>query len=159
MPPAEPGIHSTIPPRLCGGNMDCKEFGAGTSVFLPVAVAGGLLSVGDGHALMANGESSSTGIECPMEHVQLTLTLHPNRSIKTPRALTPTAWLTLGFDEDLDEASVVALEGMLDLMEEQYDLSRLKALALASLVVDLHVSQLVNGVRGVHAMLPHGAIR
>jgi acetamidase/formamidase len=79
--------------------------------------------------------------------------------INTPRALTPTAWITLGFNEDLDEASAVALDGMLDLMEEQYDLSRLKALALASLVVDLRVSQLVNGVRGVHAVLPHGAIR
>jgi acetamidase/formamidase len=159
MPSAPPGVHSTIPPRNCGGNMDCKELGMGASVFLPVAVEGGLLSVGDGHALMADGESSSTGIECPMDLVQLTITLHPKLFINTPRALTPAAWITLGFNEDLDEASAVALDAMLDLMEEQYDLSRLKALALASLVVDLRVSQLVNGVRGVHAVLPHGAIR
>lgn len=157
--PNEPGYQSTVPPRFCGGNMDCKELGMGASVFLPIAVEGALLSVGDGHALMADGEASSTGIECPMDLVQLTLTLHPEMKLSGPRILTPTHWITLGFNEDLDTAMVMALDAMLDLMTEQYKLPRRQALALASLVVDLHITQVVNGVRGVHAMLPHGAIR
>jgi acetamidase/formamidase len=159
MPADEAGYQPTPPPRFCGGNMDCKEFGAGTSVFLPIAVEGGLLSVGDGHALMGDGELSCTGIECPMEFVQLTLTLHPDLKFKTPRAKTSTAWLTLGFNEDLDEAAMIAAEAMLDLIETQYQIPERQALALASLVVDFRVTQLVNGVHGVHAVLPHGAIR
>jgi acetamidase/formamidase len=157
--PNEAGYQSTTPPRFCGGNMDCKEFGAGASIFLPIAVEGALLSVGDGHALMADGESSSTGIECPMEFVQLTLTLHTDLKLKTPRANTAAGWITLGFNEDLDVATLTAIDEMLKLMGEQYGLPRRQALALASLVVDLHVTQIVNTVRGVHAVLPHGAIR
>jgi acetamidase/formamidase len=157
--PDAAGYQSTVPPRACGGNMDCKELGMGASVFLPVAVEGALLSVGDGHALMADGEVSSTGIECPMDLVQLTVTLHPEMKLNGPRILTPTHWITLGFDEDLDVAMIAALEGMLDLMVDQYDLPRRRALALASLVVDLRITQVVNGVRGVHAMLAHGAVR
>jgi acetamidase/formamidase len=73
--------------------------------------------------------------------------------------LSPTAWLTFGFDEDLDEAAAIATDAMLELMGREHDLERRDALALASLVVDLRVTQLVNGVRGVHAVLPHDAVR
>jgi acetamidase/formamidase len=74
-------------------------------------------------------------------------------------AWTPEAWLTFGFDEDLDEAAAIAIDGMLDLMKRELALERREALALSSVVVDLRVTQLVNGVRGVHAVLPHDAIR
>jgi acetamidase/formamidase len=79
--------------------------------------------------------------------------------ITTPHANTPAGWITLGFDPDLDEAFWSALLPMLDLMQKQYQLERADALALASLVVDFHVTQMVNGVRGVHAVLPHGALQ
>ena len=76
-----------------------------------------------------------------------------------PTAWTPDAWLTFGFDEDLDEAAAFAIDGMLDLMGREHGLERREALALASVVVDLRVTQLVNGVRGVHARLAHDALR
>ena len=72
---------------------------------------------------------------------------------------TSSAWITLGFHEDLHKGSLIALEAMLDLMEEQYQLPRSQALALASLVVDLRVTQIVHCVLGVHAVLPYEAIK
>jgi acetamidase/formamidase len=159
MPPGEPGIHSTIPPRTCGGNIDCKELVAGTKLFLPIAVPGGLFSTGDGHAVQGDGEVSITAIECPMERAELTFGLREDMKLKTPYAWTPHAWLTLGFDRDLDEAMTIALDAMLDLIGERYKLERTDALALASLAVDLRITQVVNDVRGVHAVLPHNAIK
>lgn len=159
MPPVEAGYHSTAPPRVTGGNLDCKELTAGTSLFLPIAVEGGLFSVGDGHAAQGDGEVCVTAIECPMERVALTFRLHPDMALTAPRALTPAAWVTFGVHEDLQEATYLALDAMLGLIEEQYGVERGDALALASVVVDMRVTQIVNGVRGVHAVLPHGAIR
>jgi len=159
MPPNEPGIHSTTPPRNCGGNIDCKELVAGSSLYLPVSVPLALFSVGDGHAVQGDGEVSGVALECSMEYVDLTFYLHEQMHITTPRAHTAAGWLTLGFHENLNEASLIALEGMFDLMEEQYRLTRHQALGLASLVVDLRVTQIANRVLGVHALLPHGAIQ
>ena len=159
MPPDAPGLHSTGPPRATGGNLDCKELVSGSSLFLPVAVPGGLFSAGDGHAVQGDGEVSGVAIECPMERVDLTFRLHPQMSLTTPRANTPAGWITLGLHEDLNEAMALALEAMLDLMEELHGLERRDALALASLVVDLRITQVVNDVLGVHALLPHGALK
>ncbi len=157
--PAAPGIHPTAPPRICGGNIDCKELVAGSRLYLPVQVPGALFSVGDGHGLQGDGEVSGTAIECPMECVDLTFRLHKDLHLKTPRAETAAGQITFGFHEDLNEATLLALEAMLELLEEQYGVKRHEALALASLVVDLRVTQIVNGVSGVHAVLPPGAIK
>ena len=159
MPPVEPGIYPTAPPRPCGGNMDCKELVVGTTLFLPISVAGGLFSVGDGHAVQGDGEVSITAIECPMELVELTFHLRDDFPLEVPAARTPDAWITLGFDKDLNKAMYTALEAMLALMGRLHNLERLDALALASLAVDLRITQIVNGVRGVHAVLPHDRIR
>jgi len=159
MPPPEPGVHSTAPPRRWGGNIDCKELVAGTTLFLPIPVDGALFSAGDGHARQGDGEVSQTAIECPLDRLELTLTVEDRAELKTPIAWTPGAWLTFGFDEDLDEAAAVAVDATLDLMQRELDLERVDALALASVVVDLRVTQLVNGVKGVHAVLPHDTIR
>lgn len=159
MPPDEPGFHSTIPPRVTGGNIDCKEMTAGSSLFLPIAVSGGLFSTGDGHAAQGDGEVSGTAIECVMECAELIFILHPGMSLTLPRARTASGWLTFGFHEDLDEAMFLALDGMLDLMVELHGIGRQDALALASIVVDLRVTQIVNRVCGVHAVLADGAVR
>jgi acetamidase/formamidase len=159
MPPDEPGVHSTAPPRPSGGNIDCKELVAGTTLLLPIAVDGALLSAGDGHAAQGDGEVSQLAIEAPVERAQLTLSLRDGFMLHWPIAWTPEAWLTFGFDEDLDEAAAIAIDGMLDLMEREHGLVRREALALASVVVDLRVTQLVNGARGVHARLSHDALR
>ena len=157
--PAEPGIHSTVPPRFCGGNIDCKELIAGSTLYLPVATEGALFSTGDGHAAQGDGEVSVTAIECGMEVVDLTFFLLKGMNLSMPRAKTPSAWITFGFHEDLNEATAMALEEMVKFMVELYPLTRAEALALASVVVDLRVTQIVNQTRGVHAVLPHGAIR
>lgn len=159
MPPAEPGQHTTQPPRTTGGNIDCKELIEGTILYLPIAVTGGLFSTGDGHAAQGDGEVSRTAIECPIEEARLTFQLHPDMHISTPRAWTRTCWLTFGFDESLNVAAQAALEAMLDLMVEQHDITRADALALASVVVDLRITQIANKVFGVHAALAHDAWR
>jgi acetamidase/formamidase len=163
MPPPEPGRHSTIPPRWHGGNLDCKELVTGSTLYLPVPVDGALLSVGDGHAAQGDGEVSGTAIECPMERIDLTLGLHDglfgDRPLTTPVARTPAGWVCMGIGDDLDEAAAEAMSAMLDLMSAQYGLRRADALALAGVVVDLRVTQIVNRVFGAHAVLPPDAVR
>ena len=153
MPPDEPGEHSTIPPRVCGGNLDCRELVRGSTLYLPIAVEGALFSCGDGHAAQGDGEVSGTAIECPMERVELTFGLS-ELQLTTPIARDADgAWITLGLHEDLDEAAVIALNAMLELLGRERGLSRRDALALASLQVDLRITQMVNQVCGVHAIL------
>lgn len=158
MPPDEPGHHSTIPPRRWGGNIDCKELVAGTTLYLPIPVDGALFSAGDGHAAQGDGEVSGTAIEAPVE-AQVTLGLRDDFSLEWPIARIDGAWLTFGFDEHLGRAAKVAVDGMLDLMEREHGLARGDALALASVVVDLRVTQVVNEVLGVHAVLRDDAWR
>lgn len=153
LPPAAPGIHSTTRPRPNGGNFDCKELVQGSMVYLPVSVPGALFSLGDGHALQGDGEVAGVALECPMALVELSFGLLPELHLALPRAETPAGRITFGFHEDLLEASMLALDGMLDWMVERYGMSRKEALALSSLLVDLRITQVVNGVRGVHAML------
>jgi acetamidase/formamidase len=158
-PPPESGVHPTAPPRAWGGNIDCAELVAGTTLYLPIPVDGALLSLGDGHARQGDGEVSQLAIECPLERVQVTLGLAAPLEPATPIARVDGAWLAFGFDEDLDEAMALAVSGMLGLMGCELGLERRDALALASLVVDLRVTQVVNGVKGVHAVLRDDAIR
>ena len=159
MPPAERGVHPTAPPRRTGGNMDCKELVAGSTLYLPIEVEGGLFSVGDGHAVQGDGEISVTAIEAPMDRVDLTFTLLDDMPLTTPVAYTHAGWIALGFHANLNEAAAQAVDSMLTLMKRLHGLERLEALSLASLTVDLRVTQVVNGVRGVHALLPDGAFQ
>jgi len=152
MPPAAPGVHSTRPPRPHGGNIDCKELVAGTTLYLPVPVDGALFSAGDGHAAQGDGEVSGTAIECP-SRARITLDLRRDLPLDRPVARIDGAWLTFGFDEDLDRAAELALEGMLALLSREHGIERDEGLALASVVVDLRVTQVVNGSVGVHAVL------
>lgn len=156
--PADPGPHSTVPPRRVGGNLDCRELVAGSSLFLPVEVPGALLSVGDGHAAQGDGEVSGLAVECPMARVELEVVLHPEppegTPLPMPRASTPAGEICFGLDADLRTATAQALDEVLRLLQDRHGLTRTRALALASLAVDLRVTQLVNQVHGVHALLP-----
>jgi acetamidase/formamidase len=157
MPPDEPGIHSTAPPRRCGGNIDCKELVPGTTLYLPIPVEGARFSAGDGHAAQGDGEVSGTAIEAPVE-ATLTLDLRDDLELEWPVARIDGAWLTFGFDEHLGRAARIAVDGMLDLIGREHGLARGEALALASVVVDLRVTQVVNGTLGVHAVLRDDAL-
>jgi acetamidase/formamidase len=158
MPPPEPGVHPTAPPRRFGGNIDCTELVAGTTLYLPISVDRALLSAGDGHARQGDGEVSQLAVECPLEHVQLTISIVNGLELANPVARTSDAWVAFGFDEDVDEAAAQAIDGILELMRREHGLERRDALALASVVVDLRITQLVNGVRGVHAVLRDDAV-
>ena len=158
MPPPDPGVHSTIPPRRCGGNIDCKELVAGTTLFLPIPVDGALFSAGDGHAAQGDGEVSGTAIEAPVE-AQVTLDVRDDLELEWPIARIDGAWLAFGFDEHLGRAARIAVDGMLDLMERELELARATALALAAIVVDLRGTQVVNQTLGVHAVLRDDALR
>jgi len=159
LPPVQPGEHSTIPPRWHGGNLDCKELVAGSTLYLPVTVEGALFSVGDGHAAQGDGEVGGTAIECPMDEVALTFGVREDWELATPVANTPAGWLTLGLGSTVDEATFAALEAMFALLRRLFGVSTVEAVALASVAVDVRVTQIVNETVGVHAVLPHGAIR
>ena len=158
MPPEEEGDHSTIPPRWCGGNIDCKALVAGSTLYLPIPVDGAYISLGDGHAVQGDGEVSGVALECGMERVVVEFHLHEEESIDIPFANTPSGWVTFGFDKDLNKAQEKALYEMITLISERYEVSRQYAMNIASLVVDLQVTQVVNQVKGVHAILPHDAL-
>jgi acetamidase/formamidase len=156
---AEPGEHSTIPPRAeGGGNIDCRALVAGTTLYLPVLVPGALLSIGDGHAAQGDGEVSGTAIECAMT-TELVIDLITDPAIPGVHAETPSGRITFGFDADLNEAMAVALDAMLGWIQSLFDIDKSTALALASTTVDMRVTQVANGTWGVHALLPEGVLR
>jgi acetamidase/formamidase len=157
--PAEPGEHSTIPPRpIAGGNIDCRELVAGSTLFLPITSPGALLSIGDGHAAQGDGEVSGTAIECGMT-TDFSVDIVPDAPLAGIHAITPVGRITFGFDADLNEATAAALDAMVTWMQQLFEVQRSEALALASIVVNLRVTQVVNGTWGVHAVLPHDALQ
>jgi acetamidase/formamidase len=156
--PAEPGDHSTIPPRAeAGGNMDCKELMAGSTLYLPVNVPGALLYLGDGHAAQGDGEACGTAIECPMT-TEAVVSLADGRPLGSIHAETPAGRVTFGFSQDLNEAMGDALDAMVTWLAALLETSRAEALALASNCVDLRVTQVANVTWGVHALLPDGLL-
>jgi acetamidase/formamidase len=156
--PAEPGEHSTIPPRSrSGGNIDCRELIVGATLFLPVCVPEAYVFVGDGHAAQGDGEVGGTAIECGMTS-RLTMALLDRAPVDSIHALTPTARITFGFSADLNQATGDALSAMLTWMQSLFELDRSSALAVASSVVDLRVTQIANETWGVHAVLSHTSV-
>ena len=151
-PPPAMGRVSSKPPDFFGGNMDNKELGVGTVVSLPVHTPGALFSVGDGHAAQGDGEVSLTALETCMTGT-FELRLVKQQPISTPRAVTPTHYITHGFHPDLDVAAENALRDMIDWLGSAAGLAAADAYLLCSLACDLHVTQLVNGNKGVHAMV------
>ncbi len=158
MPPAEPGEHSTVPPRAeGGGNIDCRELVAGATLYLPVTVPDALLHLGDGHAAQGDGEVGGTAIECPMT-TELVVDLIDEPPVPGVHAVSPAGRITFGFSKDLNEAAGDALDAMLGWIQVLHGVGKAAALALASPVVDLRITQVANDVWGVHAVLPEGAL-
>jgi len=163
--PAEPGVHSPIPPRRVGGNMDIKQLGEGATVYLPVEVEGALLGMGDAHAAQGGGEVCGSAIETPMT-ASVRLTVRRDLSIETPefdvarpleRASAARAGYhgTTGVGPDLMEAARQAVERMIAHLTARTGLSPEDAYVLCSVAVDLKVSEVVDAPNWVvSAFLP-----
>ena len=151
--PAEPGLHSVVPPRPVGGNLDIRDLAAGTVLYLPVEVAGALFSVGDTHAAQGDGEVCGTAIESPMD-VVLTLDLVKGANLMTPRFTTPgpvTRHLdaqgyevTTGIGPDLMTGARDAVRRMVGLVAARTGMSAVKAYMLCSVAGDLRISEIVD---------------
>ncbi|MRX71936.1 acetamidase [Bacillus lacus] len=157
--PSEEGVFSTVPPNYWGGNIDCKELTEGSTLYLPVSADGALFTAGDGHARQGDGEISGQAIECPMDDVYLTLNIVRDMELRLPASSTSEGWLTFGFHEDLNTAAASAMNSMVDYISNKFTINRAEAAALASATVDLRITQVVNGVKGVHAVLPFDAVK
>ncbi|MBK1657706.1 acetamidase/formamidase family protein [Paracraurococcus ruber] len=155
-PPAFDTITS-IAPRIHGGNLDNKELQAGSSLFLPVHVPGANFSVGDGHGVQGDGEVCVSALEMCLTGT-FTFRLHKKTGQAMPRAETPTHYISMGINEDLDQAMKQAVREMIGFICGRTNLSREQAYAFCSLAVDFHVTQTVNGEKGVHGLLPKGVL-
>jgi acetamidase/formamidase len=152
-PPPVYGAVTSIVPREFGGNMDLKELVAGSTLYLPVWAPGALFSAGDGHGVQGDGEVCVTALETALTGT-FRLVLRKDLHFDLPRAETPTHHITMGFDEDLDDAARTALREMIKLVGERLGLPPEDAYMFSSLAVDMRVTQLVDGNKGIHAMLP-----
>lgn len=152
-PPEINGRISSVPPWVHGGNMDNRELVEGTTLYLPVHARGALFEAGDGHAGQGNGEVDITAME-----TQLTGTfqfiVHKNMHLNWPRAETPGYYIAMGFNEDLTEATRIAIREAIEFLVTEKHLTRDEAYMLASVGVDFCITQLVDGNKGVHAMIP-----
>jgi acetamidase/formamidase len=150
---AEPGLHSVVPPRRVGGNLDIRDLAVGSVLYLPIEVAGALFSVGDTHAVQGDGEVCGTAVESAM-NVTLTFELEKGANLKTPRYTTPgpvTRHLdskgydvTTGIGPDLMEGARSAVSQMIDLLADRYGLSPVDAYMLSSVCADLRISEIVD---------------
>jgi acetamidase/formamidase len=145
---------SSVAPGQHAGNIDVKELVAGTTLFVPVWLDGGLIYTGDSHALQGDGEVNITALETAMEEVRVQIILHKQANYAWPMIETPTHWLMLGLHESLNEALRISLRNTIDFLSTKANLSREDAYGLASLAVDFRVSQMVDVNNGIHAMIP-----
>jgi acetamidase/formamidase len=161
-PPPAFGTIASKEPRIHGGNMDNKELVAGSILYLPVWVQGANFSVGDGHGMQGDGEVCVTALEMCLTGT-FTFILHkgggPSRPLlRMPKAETPTHFISMGLNEDLDQAMKQALREMIAFICSRSNLSREQAYQFCSLAVDFHVTQTVNGEKGIHGMLKKGLL-
>ncbi|HJX82758.1 MAG TPA: acetamidase/formamidase family protein [Candidatus Angelobacter sp.] len=152
-PPEGYGKINSAPPGIHAGNMDNKELVAGTTLYLPVHAKGALFEIGDGHAGQGNGEVDITAMETSLVGT-LEFILRKDLKVKYPRAETPTHYISMGFDDDLSEATRIAVRQMIDFLVSEKHMSRDDAYMLTSVAGDVDITELVDGNKGVHVMMP-----
>lgn len=152
-PPLSQRRVSSRAPSIFAGNMDNRYLVAGTTLFIPIHAAGALFQVGDGHAAQGDGEADQTGLETSLTGT-FKFTVRKDLKLKLPRAETPTHYITMGFDEDLDNAMHIASVETLDFLTTVKKLTPDDAYMLMSVGINFHVTQVVDGNKGVHAMIP-----
>ena len=152
-PPEAAGRINSAPPGVHAGNLDNKDLVEGTKLFIPVHVKGALFEVGDGHAGQGNGEVDITAMETSLTGT-FQFVVRKDMHLKGPRGETPTHWIAMGLDPDLDQATVNAVRDAIDFLVTEKHLSREDAYALCSVAVDFNITQAVDGTKGVHGMIP-----
>ena len=153
-PPLSPGVTSSVPPGPHGGNVDLSEMSEGTRMFIPVWKPGALIFTGDSHAVQGDGEICLTALETRMQELRIQVRLHKQKNFAWPIAETPSHWITLGLDKDLNVAMTLAARNAIDFLAARTKLTKLDAYALCSIAVSFRVTQVVDIVRGVHALIP-----
>jgi len=157
-PPRSMGRVPSGPPNIFGGNMDNHDLQPGTSLFLPVHAPGALISIGDGHGVQGGGEVGLSALETSLKG-EIQVVLHKGMRTLWPRAETQTHYMTMGLHEDLNQAARIATREMLNFIVATKGLPRDDVYMLLSAAMDLHVTQVVDGTKGVHAMLPKSIFR
>jgi acetamidase/formamidase len=152
-PPEASGRIDSAPPGIHAGNMDNKELVAGTTLYLPVHARGALFEIGDGHAGQGNGEVDITALETSLTGT-VQFFVHKGTGQKYPRAETPTNYISMGFHQELYEATRIAVRGMIDFLVAEKKMSREDAYMLISVAGDVDITELVDGNKGVHVMMP-----
>jgi acetamidase/formamidase len=153
-PPLSPGVTSSVPPGPHGGNTDLSEMTEGSTMFIPVWKPGALIFTGDSHAVQGDGEINLSALETRMQELRIQVVLHKQKNFAWPVAETPTHWITLGLDKDLNVAMTLAARNAINFLAAHADLTKPDAYALCSIAVSFRVTQVVDIVRGVHAMIP-----
>jgi acetamidase/formamidase len=152
-PEASRGRVPSGPPDIFGGNLDNRDLGAGSSLFLPVQTKGGLVSIGDGHAVQGDGEVGLSAVEGSLKG-EVQIILHKGMKLHGPRAETPTHYMAIGLSPDLNIAAHNATSDMVNFLATEKGLSRDDAYMLCSAAMDLIISEAVDGTKGVHAVIP-----
>jgi acetamidase/formamidase len=153
-PALTPGVTSSVPPGPHGGNTDLSEMIEGSTMFIPVWKPGALIYTGDSHAVQGDGEINLSALETRMQELRIQVVLHKQKNFAWPVAETPTHWITLGLDKDLNVAMTLAARNAINFLSARADLTKPDAYALCSIAVSFRVTQVVDIVRGVHAMIP-----
>ena len=150
------GRTSTLRPWKNGSNMDLNELQAGSTLYLPVFLKGGLIWTGDSHCRQGNGEVNLTALECAYKEIEIQPIVHKQVKTDWPWAETKTDWIFMGYDEDLNQAMKIAVEQTVNWLasQELVPMSREEAYALTSIVGDCRVTQVVDIRKGVHCMIP-----
>jgi len=153
-PPLSPGVTNAVPPGPHAGNLDLSELSEGSTLFIPVWKRGALIYTGDSHAAQGDGEICLTGIETRLKELRIQVLLHKHKDLAWPVAETDTHWITMGLDKDLNAAMTLAARNAIKFLAAQAKISELDAYALCSIAVSFRVTQVVDIVRGVHALIP-----
>lgn len=155
-PPLSPGVTSSVPPGPHAGNVDLSEMAEGSTMFIPVWKSGALIFTGDSHAVQGDGEINLSALETRMQEMRIQVVLHKQKNFSWPIAETSTHWILLGLDKDLNAAMTLAARNAIKFLATRAGLTELDAYALCSIAVSFRVTQVVDIVRGVHAMIPKG---
>jgi acetamidase/formamidase len=148
------GRISSSPPGVHTGNIDNKDITAGTTLYMPIYAPGALFSVGDGHAVQGQGEVDVSAIETGLRG-RFQFIVRKDMKITWPRAETPTHWIVMGLDPNLEEAMKIAVRETIAFITGRFPkLNREEAYMIASIAVDYHVTQAVDGTKGIHGMIP-----